>query len=162
LAALRDRLEGLVPELGTQSGGYSFQGWFYDLMDFCEVNNRKPYVAPDGRQIDGSITVDGTTYLVELKFTGEQASATDIDSLLAKVNTKSDNTMGLMVSMPGYSATAVKQASFAKSPLLLVDHSHIYAVLLGTAEFADIVRRVRRHSSQTGEAYLHPSKFGGA
>jgi hypothetical protein len=38
------------------------------LMCFCDVEHRRPYVA-GGRQIDGSITLDGTTYLVELKFT---------------------------------------------------------------------------------------------
>ena len=40
-------------------------------MAFCEVDHRRPYVT-EGRQIDGSITVDGTTYLVELKFTAQQ------------------------------------------------------------------------------------------
>lgn len=161
LAKLRERLEGMTNQIGTQAGGYAFQDWFYDMMSFFEVENRKPYIAPDNRQVDGSITIEGTTYLVELKFTAGQAGVTDIDSLLAKVNTKSDNTMGLMVSMSGYDGGAVKQASFAKSPLLLLDHNHLYAVLLGSMEFGDVVRRVRRHSSQTGEAFLPPSSFGG-
>lgn len=43
-----------------------------------------------GRQIDGSLTLDGTTYLVELKFTASQANATDIDSLRSKVDDKAD------------------------------------------------------------------------
>jgi hypothetical protein len=51
------------------------------LLDFCEIQNRRPYMSM-GRQIDGSLTFDGTTtYLVELKFTGTQADAPDIDSL---------------------------------------------------------------------------------
>lgn len=159
LDKLREQLEGLTEQLGTQQGGYAFQKWFYNLMDFSEVVNRRPYKR-DGREIDGSITLEGTTYLVELKFTKNQASATDVDSLLAKVNTKSDNTMGLMVCMSGFSSPAIKGASFAKSPLLLMDHAHLYTVLLRTMEFDDVVRRVRRHSSQTGEAYLSPSRFG--
>lgn len=63
-----------------------------------------------GRQIDGSLTLDGTTYLVELKFTASQADATDIDSLRSKVDDKADNTMGVMVSISGYTSTAVIQA----------------------------------------------------
>lgn len=160
LDKLRGRLDSLCSQLGTQAGGYAFQDWFYDLMDFAEVDNRRPYTE-QGRQIDGSVTVDGTTYLVELKFTGGQADAPDIDSLLSKVNTKADNTMGIMVSMSGYSSVAVQQASFAKTPLLLFDHSHLYMVLGRIETFGDLVRRVRRHASQTGVAFLPTEQFGG-
>jgi hypothetical protein len=161
LARLRERLDkDLCPQLGTQKGGYAFQDWFYDFMAFSDVEHRRPYMA-DGRQIDGSITIDGTTYLVELKFTSSQADAPDIDSLLAKVSTKADNTMGIMVSMSGYSSVAIAQASFARTPLLLFDHSHLYMVLGGIEIFPDMVRRVRRHSSQTGCAFLPTQEFGG-
>jgi hypothetical protein len=160
LAKLKDRLDGLCVQLGTQQAGYAFQSWFYDLMDYFEIDNRRPYVAV-GRQIDGSITIDGTTYLVELKFRSDQAGAPDIDSLLKKVNEKADNTMGVMVSMSGFSSVAVQGASFARSPLLLLDHSHLYMVLGGIIPFNDAVRRIRRHSSQEGHAFLAVHEFGG-
>lgn len=160
LQQLRSRLDALCGQIGTQGGGYAFQDWFYDLLDFSEINNRRPYNQA-GRQIDGSITVDGTTYLVELKFTGNQAAATDIDSILAKVNTKADNTMAVMVSISGYSSVAIDQASFARSPLLLFDFNHLYMALNGIEKFPDVIRRVRRHSSQTGRAYLASNEFGG-
>lgn len=157
--SLRNRLDDLCKELGTQRAGYVFQDWFYDLMDFFDVDNRRPYTI-EGRQIDGSITVDGTTYLVELKFTAEQADATAVDSHLKKVNDKADNTMGIIVSMSGYSSVAVSEASFSRSPLLLLDASHLYFVLGGLGTFPDLLRRVRRHSSQEGKAYLAVSDFG--
>ena len=93
LQKLSDRLTKLSSELGSQQAGYDFQTWFYDLADYFEVINRRPYVS-NGRQIDGSITVDGTTYLVELKFTREQSGSSDIDSLHKKVTSKADNTWG--------------------------------------------------------------------
>jgi ribosomal protein S15P/S13E len=160
LAVLKSRLDALCQHLGTQQGGYSFQDWFYDLMDYFEVDNRRPYVV-DGRQIDGSITIDGTTYLVELKFTATQADAPDIDSLLKKVNDKADNTMGVMVSMSSFSSVALSEASFSKSPLLLLDHSHLYMVLGEIISFPDAMRRIRRHSSQEGKAFLAATEFGG-
>lgn len=156
---LRSRLDELCKKLGTQKAGYEFQDWFYDLMAFFDVDNRRPY-SVDGRQIDGSVTVDGTTYLVELKFTSEQADATAIDSILKKVNDKADNTMGIVLSMSGYSSVAVKEASFSRSPLLLLDANHLYFVLGGIATFPDVLRRVRRHSSQEGAAYLAVADFG--
>ncbi|NWE18693.1 hypothetical protein [Pseudomonas sp. P7548] len=160
ISDLKQRLEDLAPEMGTAPGGYAFQNWFYDFLTFSEVEHRRPYNM-GGRQIDGSVTVDGTTYLIELKFTVAQAGAPDIDIFRGKVESKADNTMGLFLSMAGYSSVAVKEASGKKSTVLLLDASHMYLILTGGMHCLDVVRRVRRHASQTGEAYLPPSSFGG-
>ncbi len=157
---LQTNLDAMYSKVGTQKGGYEFESWFYELLDFCEINNRKPYKS-DGRQIDGSLTLDGTTYLIELKFTINQSGATDIDSLKAKVNKMADNTMGIMVSISGYSSVAINDASGSKSTLLVFDASHLYLFLSGAMGFSDIISRVRRHASQTGEAYLAANKFNG-
>lgn len=157
---LSDRLNALYSLIGTQKGGYEFQDWFYDLLDFCEIINRRPYMI-DGRQIDGSLTHEGTTYLIELKFTKQQSEATDIDSIKAKIENKADNTMGIMVSISGYSSVAKNEASGKKAILLLLDYSHLYMFLTGIMNFGDIIARIRRHASQTGETYLEVSKFGG-
>ncbi len=157
---LQTDLDTMHTKVGTQEGGYEFESWFYELLDFCEITNRKPYKS-DGRQIDGSLTHDGTTYLVELKFTKNQSGVTDIDSLKAKVNKMADNTMGIMVSISGYSSISINDASGNKSTLLLLDASHLYLFLSGVMGFADIISRVRRHASQTGEAYLAVNKFNG-
>jgi len=158
LLKLNERLNELAKKLGTQKAGYEFQDWFFDLLDFYEIVNRRPYVHK-GRQIDGSITLEGTTYLVELKFTSEQAGANDIDSFYRKVTSKADNTMGIMVSISGYSSVAIQEASGERTPLLLMDHSHLYFVLSGTMDMRDLIERIRRHASQTGEAYLSPKDF---
>ena len=84
LSTLQDRLNEMAGRIGTQAAGYEFQNWFYDLAAFCEIENRRPYVAPDKRQIDGSITVDGTTYLVELKFTMSPAGVVATSVILEK------------------------------------------------------------------------------
>lgn len=160
LESLGQHLNELARDLGSQQAGYEFQTWFYDLMDFFDIVNRRPYNA-SGRQIDGSITISGTTYLVELKFTTEQVGAPDVDSILNKINDKADNTMGIMVSISGYSAVALAEASGRRTPLLLMDHRHVYLALSGGQTFSDIVDRIRRHASQTGEAFLPPDRFGG-
>jgi hypothetical protein len=158
LNKLDEQLMEISKGLGTTAAGYAFQDWFYKLVDYFEIHNRQPYVV-DGRQIDGSITVDGTTYLVELKFTREQSDAPDIDSFFKKVNAKADNTMGVMFSISGYSSVAIKEASGPKGLLLLFDHNHVYMLLHGTCSMEELICRVRRHASQTGEAYLAPRHF---
>lgn len=159
LMQLKERLDSLAFKIGSSEGGYSFQDWFYDLVEFSGIDHHHPY-NDKGRQIDGSITLDGTTYLVELKFTQGQAVATDVDSLLSKVNAKSDNTMGVMFSMSGYSSVAIQTASFPKSPILLFDHTHLYMVLTAIESLADVILRVRRNSSQRGNAFLSVQEFG--
>jgi hypothetical protein len=156
---LSERLNALSLQLGTQQAGYDFEDWFYDLLDYSEVENRRPYKV-DGRQIDGSVTVDGTTYLVELKFTKNQSDAIDVNVFDRKVGSKADNTMGIMASISGYSSIAIKEASRERTPLLLVDHRHIYFLLTGSTTFSQMIARLRRHSSQTGEAYLSVDDFG--
>ena len=155
---LQDRLEELQPRVGTQPGGYAFQDWFYEFLDYFEVTNRRPYHS-SGRQIDGSLTHDGTTYLVELKFTGSQIEPIHIDSLKSKVTDKADNTMGIFVSISGYSEVAKQTASGAGTTLLLLDHGHIYLSFQGALGIGDVISRVRRHASQTGEAYLSAARF---
>jgi len=160
LQELQTRLDGLAQRVGAAEAGYEFQDWFFDLAQFFEIPARRPYVH-SGRQIDGSLTLSGTTYLVELKFTGSQAGAPDIDTFHKKVTTKADNTMGIMVSMSGYSSVAVNEASGDRTPLLLLDYAHLYLVLGGVMTLGEVIDRVRRHASQTGESYLPPGSFGG-
>lgn len=160
LDKLLQRITDMHAQMGTAPGGYAFQDWFYDLLDFFEIENRRPYVT-GGRQIDGSVTLDGTTYLVELKFTDSQAGAPDIDIFRSKIESKADNTMGLFVSMAGYSSVAIKDASGKKTTMLLLDANHIFLVLTGGMNLAEVIRRVRRHASQTGESHLPVSEFGG-
>lgn len=160
LQSLSDRLTELSADIGTSEAGRAFESWFYDLMQFSEIAGRPPY-AVDGRQIDGSVTIGDTTYLVECKFTGQQTGAPDIDVFRAKVESKADNTMGIFISISGFSSVAVGGASGRKTPLLLLDHGHLFRVLGGVASFRDVLERVRRHSSQTGEAYLPVGSFDG-
>ena len=149
---LRQELEEMHAQVGTQQGGYAFERWFYRMLDYFEVTSRRPYKA-QGRQIDGALTVDGTTYLVETKFTAGQTTPDQIDTLKAKVSAMADNTMGLFVSISGYTAVATQQASGPGTTLLVLDSRHIFHVLAGNATFPEVVSRARRHASQTGQAY---------
>jgi hypothetical protein len=44
--------------------------------------------------------------------------------------------------------------------LLLLDFKHLYMLFTGSLRFSEMVARVRRHSSQTGQAYLAVEDFG--
>lgn len=158
LSKLSDRLNGLVGKLGTQEGGELFEVWFYDLVEYFELSHRRPYKI-DGRQIDGSVTVGDTTYLTELKFTETLMGAPDMDTFRRKVETKADNTMGLAVSMSGFTGPAIDSGGGHRSPLLLFAHQHLYAVLGGALKLPELINRVRRQASQMGRPYFDLSEL---
>jgi len=159
LEKLQAGLTEITPQLGTQAGGYAFERWFYDLAIFFELDARTGYKA-EGRQIDGAITIEGTTFLIETKFTGEPIGSPDIDTFMAKIESKADNTMGLMVSISGFNDGAKRAASKQRTPMLLLDYSHIYNLILrGVMTLPQVVSRIKRHASQTGSSYLGASDF---
>jgi hypothetical protein len=161
LEALESRLNELARLQGTQNGGYAFERWFYELAVYFDVEARMPYNA-DGRQIDGALTLDGTTFLIETKFTKSSTESPDIDIFMSKVTSKADNTMGIFISMAGFNEGAIRTASRDRTPLLLMDYSHIYSKILpGIMTLPDVIRRIKRHASQTGEAYLPVINFSG-
>ena len=104
--------------------------------------------------------VRGRFYRHELKFTTGQSGASDVDVFYRKIQEKADNTMGIMVSISGYSSVAINAASGPRTLVLLMDHSHLYLLLTGSTTFAELIGRVRRHASQTGRAYLAVADFG--
>jgi hypothetical protein len=120
----------------------------------------RPGYKADGRQIDGAITIEGTTFLLETKFTNEPVGSPDIDSFMAKIESKADNTMGLCVSMSGFNDGAKRAASKQRTPMLLLDHSHIFNLILpGTMTLPQVVSRIKRHASQTGSSFLGVLEF---
>jgi Restriction endonuclease len=159
LEKLSSRLTEITPQLGTQAGGYAFERWFYDLAVFFELEARPGYTA-SGRQIDGALTVDGTTFLVETKFTATPVGSPDIDIFMAKIESKADNTMGLLVSISGFNHGAKTSASKQRTPMLLLDHGHIFNLILsGMMTLPQVVSRIKRHASQTGSSFLGASDF---
>ncbi|CAI3949335.1 Restriction endonuclease Mrr (Mrr) [Commensalibacter communis] len=155
---LQQGFEALQSQIGTQEGGYAFEKWFYQLLDFCEIQSKRPYIT-SGRQIDGSLTHEGTTYLLELKFTKNLSGVQEIDSLKAKVSKMADNTMGIMISVSGYTQIAISEASGSKTTILIMDVNHLYLFFSGVMSFKEIISRIRRHASQTGQAYLSVNEF---
>ena len=81
-------------------------------------------------------------------------SCADLDGLAAKVSRKLDNTLGLYISINGYSADGVRVHGSGRSVLILMDGSDLTAVVEGRIDLNRLLLRKRRHASQTGNIYL--------
>ena len=107
-----------------------------------------------GEQIDGAFSFEGTDYLLEAKWQQEPIGAAELDGMAGKLSRKLDNTLGLFLSINGYSEDAVKAHSSGRRLVLLMDGSDLMAVLEGRIDLVQLLLRKRRHASETGNIYL--------
>lgn len=159
LEKLQTALNALTSKIGTQEGGYEFERWIYDLAIYFELDARPGYKAA-GRQIDGAITVEGTTFLIEAKLVNEPIGSPEIDIFMAKIESKADNTMGLLISLSGFNEGAKQAASKQRTPMLLLDSGHIFNLIMrGVMTLPQVVSRIKRHAHQTGSSFLRATDF---
>ena len=156
----RKRLYDLAQRVGEQKAGYDFEEWIYEFASFNDIVARPSYRDKSNRQIDGALQIESDSLILEVKCTSCLTPVEEIDSFKAKINTKADNTLGLMVSMSGYTPGAIDGASGARSPVILIDGSHLFNIVMTRQmTFKELICRVKRNAAQTGRAYLPVSDF---
>ncbi len=156
----KNRLHDLAQRVGEQGAGYDFEKWIYEFASFNDIVSRPPYKDKNNRQIDGALQIESDSIILEAKCTLYLTPVTEIDSFRAKINTKADNTLGMMVSMSGYEPSAIDAASEARSPVILIDGNHLFNIVMTRQmSFKELICRVKRNAAQTGRAYLPVSDF---
>jgi len=150
-----ERLRDIQCRVGTQRAGYDFEDWIYEFLAFSDIQARKPYKDKNGRQIDGALELEGVNFLIEAKCTSELTSVRDIDLFRSKIDTKADNTLGLFVSMTGFTPEAIDQASYGRTPFVLMDGTHLFNLVVPRLMgIKDVIQRTMRHAAQSGRSYL--------
>lgn len=157
--AVRESLEALTQEyyelLGSedpQGRGYKLESILRGLFELFDLDPRASFRVT-GEQIDGAFSFEGTDFLLEAKWQQDLVRASDLDSLAGKLNRKLDNTLGLYLSINGYSEDGVKAHSSGRRLTILMDGSDLMAVLEGRIDLVQLLLRKRRIASQTGNIY---------
>lgn len=143
----------LVSSIEAQGRGYRLEKILRDLFELFDLDPRASFKIT-GEQIDGAFSFEGTDYLFEGKWQQELVNAGDLDILAQKLLRKLDNTLGLFLSINGFSEDGVKTHSSGRRMMLLMDGSDLMAVLEGRIDFIQLLLRKRREASQTGDIYL--------
>jgi hypothetical protein len=136
-----------------QQRGYRLEKIIRELFELFDLDPRASFKIV-GEQIDGAFTFDGTDYLFEGKWQQEPVGAADLDVLAGKLGRKLDNTLGLFLSINGFSDDGVKAHSSGRRLMLLMDGSDLMAVLEGRIDLIQLLLRKRREASQTGNIYI--------
>jgi hypothetical protein len=135
--------------------GLEFEKFLLDLFRTCGLTAEGAFTSTVD-QVDGSFDLDQTTYLLEAKWTKDPIGTADLMVFKAKVERRSPHLRGLFISMEGFAdRTAVPAMTNGSAPaFMLMDGSHIEAVLAGKFTMSDLLRQMRRRWDERGEPYL--------
>lgn len=143
----------LMNSSNAQSRGFQLEKVIKELFTLFDLDPKASFRIT-GEQIDGAFTFDNMDYLFEGKWQKDPVSIQDLDAFSGKLTRKLDNTLGLFLSINGFSEDAVKAHSTGRRLMILMDGSDIMAVLEGRIDLIQLLLRKRRHASQTGIIYL--------
>ncbi|MFZ3590352.1 hypothetical protein ACOI1C_14130 [Bacillus sp. DJP31] len=153
LEGLKSQFYQLVTSTNPQSRGYELEKILKELFVLFDLDPKSSFKI-QGEQLDGAFTFDNMDYLVEAKWQKELTGIQDFDAFSGKISRKLDNTLGLFISINGFSEDAVKAHSTGRRLMILMDGSDLMAVLEGRIDLTQLLLLKRRHASQTGNIYL--------
>lgn len=149
----KDYLE-LISSTNPQQRGFTLERLLQELFTLFDLDPKASFRIT-GEQIDGAFTFENTDYIFEAKWQQEPVGTRELDTLHSKLTrTTTDITLGLFLSINGYSDDAVRAHSSGRRLMILMDGSHLMAVIEGRIDLMQLLLRMRRHASQTGNIYL--------
>lgn len=157
---VQDRLEKIkgdffqiVGPSTPQRRGILLEHLLYDLFEVFDLDPKAAFRL-QGEQIDGSFTFDNTDYVLEAKWQASPAEPADLDTFSGKIERKLENTLGLFLSVNGFTRNAIDLHSQNRPVMILMDGSDLMAVLEGRIDLLALLLRKRRHAAQTGKVFL--------
>lgn len=153
LAEVRQCYISLCTEKSEQKRGYQLERIMYDLFSLFDLDPKASF-RNTGEQVDGAFSLDGTDYLFEAKWTGKPIAMDALDALAGKLSRKLDNTLGLFLSISGFSEQALGGQYGGRRVVLLMDGVDLMAVLDGRIDFVSLLVRKRKHAAFSGNIYL--------
>jgi cell fate (sporulation/competence/biofilm development) regulator YlbF (YheA/YmcA/DUF963 family) len=156
LEELRNSFNALVSSTPPHKRGFDLEKLLYDLFELFDLDPKASF-RNTGEQIDGGFSLEGTDYLFEGKWQTRLSDIQDLDAFASKVHRKLDNTLGLFLSVNGFSADGVTAHSTGRPVIILMTGVDLMAVLEERIDFVSLLLRKRRHAAQTGNILLQAS-----
>lgn len=153
---LRD-LHSIFLDLATsdyspQKRGFEFEKLINELFHLFDLEAKGSFKIT-GEQIDGSFSFDSQDYLLEAKWQKSPVDAGDLYKFGGKIEGKFKTTVGLFISLDGFSKECTKTGSNIVRSMILMDGLDLVMVLDGRIKLTDMILIKRRHASDTGEIY---------
>jgi restriction endonuclease Mrr len=140
----------------AQQRGFKLEKLLNELFHLFDLQPKASFKIT-GEQIDGSFTFDNDDYILEAKWQKAQVNAGDLYKFGGKISGKLKNTLGLFISLDGYSPECTKTGSSVVKSMILMDGQDLMLVLDGRIRLNEMIFIKRRHASDTGEIYYRIS-----
>ncbi|RZJ85438.1 MAG: hypothetical protein EOO64_00685 [Massilia sp.] len=109
---------------------------------------------PSGEEIDGAFCMFSRTFLLEAKWRKDAIPASDLYAFKGKVDGKLVGTLGVFISMSGYSKDAIDALKAGKEiNLILFDAEDLRLVDEGVLTFEEAMKRKLRFAAEEGLPY---------
>jgi hypothetical protein len=133
--------------------GFAFERILNSCLSNEDMDPRSSYKT-EGEQIDGSFFLDGSVFLLEAKWHKDELAASAIYQFKGKVDGKLAGTIGVFISMSGYSKDAVDSLTLGKSlNIILFGKEDIDAAIIGSSGFKKILKSKLRIAAEEGVVY---------
>jgi len=163
IPSLKTPLDGLLERfLQLQSlknhnqRGYELEKLLNELFAVCGIRATKPFRRnKNSEQIDGAFQHDGWHYLVECRWRKEKSDIGELDSLYGKVNRSGAQTMGLFLSINGWSTEVpnlLKQNR--EKSIILMNGNDLTLVLNDKVKLLDLITKKLSHLNYYAEPFL--------
>jgi hypothetical protein len=134
--------------------GRDFERILYGMLAEADLAPRIRY-RPVGEEIDGSFFHRGKVMLLEAKWTQDPLPASSIYQFRGKIEGKLIGTIGVFISMSGFSANAVDALVAGKViNTILFDGDDMRTVAAGQIDFPSALDQKLRAAAESGTPYL--------
>lgn len=143
LDVLYKNYQNLKSSNNKQERGHKLEHLLNKLFEYSKIITQKSFTRNDkAEQIDGAFKFDGWYYIVECKWREKLADMSQLDVLLAKVNRSGKQTMGLFLSINGWSEKVPE--TLQKNPdksIFLMNGNELEKVLKDQLDLREVLIR---------------------
>ena len=144
-----------LPKGWGQQRGYALERILRAILGDEGLKPKTSNIRPTGEEIDGSFLFNERTFLFEAKWKKDPVPASDFYAFKGKVDGKLVGTIGIFISMSGFSRDAIDALKFGKEiNLILFNGSDFHLIAEGRISFIDALRAKLRYAAEEGQPFL--------
>lgn len=144
-----------IEKLPPHERGFAFERFLNEFFGVFQLNPRSSFRLT-GEQIDGSVELDGETYLIEAKWEGEQIGEQELLTFYGKISGKATWSRGIFISHSGFTTDGLVAFSKGRpTNLITFTAQDLYFILDGYEgiylNLDDAIRVKVRYAAETGD-----------
>jgi restriction endonuclease Mrr len=155
---LKAKFMVLATETNAQKRGRDLEVFLNELFTLFDLEPKRSFALKD-EQIDGAFTFENSDYLLEAKWQNKPIETGDLKKFAGTLISKLKNTLGLFISIDGFSQGAKELSGQIAAGIILMDGADLNSVLDGRIDLHQLLFRKRRHAAETGEIYYPINKI---